>query len=156
LPKTTIAIFTIPKIHMAQDKYFVDTGAYFALFYVRDKYHPDAQGVWSSVEKQKIPIVTTNHVLDELATLLARRTTYEFAARKLTEIFSSRLEIIRPTADEEQLALEYFKKYSDQKVSFTDCLSFAAMRKNNIEQSFTFDQHFQYAGFKIVPVPGKK
>jgi uncharacterized protein len=48
-------------------------------------------------------------------------------------------------------ALRLFEKHSDQKVSFTDCISCALMRKNSISQIFTFDHHFALWKFKIVP-----
>ena len=42
-------------------------------------------------------------------------------------------------------------KYADQKISFTDCLSFIVMQQKNIQKVFTFDKHFEYAGFRIIP-----
>ncbi|RLB20138.1 MAG: VapC toxin family PIN domain ribonuclease, partial [Deltaproteobacteria bacterium] len=35
--------------------------------------------------------------------------------------------------------------------SFTDCVSFVLMKSQNIKRVFTFDQHFQIAGFQIFP-----
>jgi len=55
---------------------------------------------------------------------------------------------LRPDAAGERRALEFFEKYADQKVSFTDCLSFALMKKEKLRQAFTYDQHFEYAGFQ--------
>jgi len=41
---------------------------------------------------------------------------------------SKALTILRPEPDEERRALELFKKYGDQRVSFTDCVSFVLMK----------------------------
>jgi len=62
-------------------------------------------------------------VLDETITLLGRRTTYEFAAARAQSLFgSSLLFILRPDENDELAALELFKKFADQSVSFTDCV----------------------------------
>jgi len=45
----------------------------------------------------------------------------------------------------------FFRKYRDHELSFTDCTSFAAMRKYGIREAFTFDEDFSKAGFEIVP-----
>jgi uncharacterized protein len=132
------------------NKYFVDTGAYFARFYKRDNYHETCLKIWKQVEDKRILTITTNHVLDELATLLSRRASYNFAQEKLRQIYISTTQIERPDEADEMRALNFFKKYADQKVSFTDCLSFVVMQKLDINEAFTFDRHFEYAGFKII------
>ena len=50
-------------------------------------------------------------------------------------------------------AIDLFAKFADQGVSFTDCVSFALMRKNRIRKAFTFDQHFLFAGFEPIKFP---
>ena len=44
--------------------------------------------------------------------------------------------------------LNLFEKFADQEISFTDCVSFALMREADIQQAFSFDWHFERAGFK--------
>lgn len=58
--------------------------------------------------------------------------------------------IRRPDEKDEINALELFEKYADQKVSFTDCLSFVIMQRLKIKQVFSFDNHFKYAGFELI------
>jgi len=48
-------------------------------------------------------------------------------------------------------AISFFEKYSDHRLSFTDCVSFVLMKSKNIKKVFTFDYHFQLAGFQICP-----
>jgi uncharacterized protein len=133
---------------------FVDTGAYLALFHKADQRYQQACNTWLELEKQQRIIYTTNHIVDELATLLARRTDYGFASRKIAQIYASELVIIeRSNETDEYSALTLFQKYADQKVSFTDCLSFVVMQRLQIKQVFTFDYHFLLLGFDVVP-PG--
>ena len=89
--------------------------------------------------------------MDELATLLGRKTDYAFSARKVKRIFNSDIRIVWTIEADERKALEVFAKYADQKISFTDCLSFTVMRKLKIATVFTFDRHFHYAGFEVIP-----
>ena len=88
--------------------------------------------------------------MDELFTLLARRTTYRFAAERARNILdSTAIQILRPERKQEREAIELFAKYADQKVSFTDCVSFLLMKEAKIRQAFSFDRHFERAGFKL-------
>lgn len=91
-------------------------------------------------------------MLDELLTLLARRSTYAFAAERGGNLLrSTSLVVLRPDADDELAALRCFEKYADQRVSFTDCISFVLMQKHQIPCVFSFDRHFALAGFELQP-----
>lgn len=59
--------------------------------------------------------------------------------------------ILRPTLEDELQALDMWEKYADQDLSFTDCISFSLMRSNKIKRVFSFDRHFEFAGFKLLP-----
>lgn len=129
---------------------FIDTGAFLARFIAADQYHKQAVKSWQKLEKSKLKIHTSQAVLCETFTLLARRADYKFASEQAKNVLSSdTLNILRADSADEVLALDYFSKYADQKVSFTDCLSFVLMRKERIKQSFSYDRHFALAGFKI-------
>ncbi|MBF0290503.1 MAG: PIN domain-containing protein [SAR324 cluster bacterium] len=130
---------------------FIDTGPFLAHFNPSDQYHQQSLKTWMWIEQQELVTITTNHVLDELATLLARRTAYSFAAVKMREIYRSSIMIERSHQEDEEEALRFFEKYSDQKVSFTDCISFAILERLNIRTCFTFDRHFTDAGFETIP-----
>lgn len=131
---------------------FLDTGAFIARYIKRDQYHNQAITHWRRLRRDRRPCYTTNFVLDETFTLLARRTNYEFAAiRAHNLLHSTSLIIWRSDHENELAAIDLFRKYADQQVSFTDCISFVLMRKYNVTHAFTFDEHFTYAGFQIEP-----
>jgi len=91
-------------------------------------------------------------VLDETFTLLGRRGGYKFAAQRARNIYASEsIQTIRPTRKEELKAIDFFEKYSDHRLSFTDCVSFVLMKKKKIKRIFTFDHHIHLAGFQIYP-----
>lgn len=129
---------------------FVDTGAFLARWLPRDANHRKAAAVWSRIAGRRL--FTSNHVVDETVTLLARRASYAFAREKAESIFASNaLEILYSTRVNELEALTVFGKYADQEVSFTDCLSFVLMKSQRIGTAFTFDRHFELAGWRHIP-----
>lgn len=130
---------------------FVDTGAFLARYVAGDQHHRRAVRVWKQLERSGSPLFTSNFVVDETLTLLARRTTYSFAAERAEVFYSSRfLSILRPDAADEIAAVELFRKFADQGVSFTDCVSFALLKRHRLKQVFTFDRHFRQAGFDTL------
>jgi len=50
----------------------------------------------------------------------------------------------------ENRALAWWKKYSDQQFSFTDCVSFECMRMFGIKRILTFDMDFTIVGYTVV------
>ena len=86
---------------------FIDTGAFLARYVARDQYHKRAVTMWRRIEKRRDRCFTSNFVLDETFTLLARRTSYAFAAERARGLLSSRaLVVLRPTREDEISALE--------------------------------------------------
>ena len=131
---------------------YIDTGAFLARHLSRDPYHRQANTFWDSIQKKSEACVTSNFVLDETFTLLGRRAGYSFAAQRARNIYTSEsLDILRPSREDELKAIGFFEKYSDQHLSFTDCVSFVLMKIKKIKRVFTFDHHFQLAGFQIYP-----
>jgi predicted nucleic acid-binding protein len=132
---------------------FVDTGAFLGKYLPEDQHHVQAESIWRRIEHEKEGFCTSNFVLDELTTLLGRRSSHAFAAKKIRSIYESELiDIFRPDETEEHEALIFFEKYHDQDVSFTDCVSFVLMKRRGIHQAFSFDRHFDLPGFIRIPL----
>ena len=130
----------------------IDTGAFLARYIERDQCHDAATDHWQTLQNDRRQCFTSNFVLDETITLLARRSTYDFAAERARNLFESTLlSILRPDKNDELAALELFQKYADQSASFTDCISFVLMEKQNVKCAFSFDRPFAIAGFDVEP-----
>ena len=130
----------------------VDTGALYAQRDPGDQHHEAALAGFALLAEIQTDIFSSEHILDETVTLLARRESYAYAAAAGEELFSSRvLRWLDATPAEWQTALRFMRKYADQAVSFTDCLSFALMKRENIRHVFGFDRHFEAAGFRLWP-----
>ena len=130
---------------------FIDTGAFLARYLSNDSYHLKAAAIWKKTAGEAL--FTSNHVLDETLTLLSRRAGSNFAADRAENIYNSTaLEILFSSKEDEIAAIRIFRKYADQNVSFTDCISFVLMRRQGITRAFTFDHHFAQAGFRTIGV----
>jgi len=126
---------------------FADTGAFLSLFHGNDQHHREALVLWPLVER---PVLTSNLVLAELAKLLSHRMGYPFAIACIADIYDSpRFRILPSTRADEIASLDWMRKFADQGVSFTDCVSFALMTRYRIRTAFSFDRHFLLAGFQI-------
>ena len=128
---------------------FVDTGAFIARYLVKDSLHKRALEVWTQLAAERL--FTSNHILGETLTYIGRHASYLYAAECGERIYGSdALEIIYSDREDETAALRLFRKFADRSVSFTDCVSFALMRKFGIDTAFTFDRHFLRAGFGVI------
>ena len=131
---------------------FIDTGAFIARYLSHDQYHPKALAAWNKIREDREVCYTSNFVLDETFTLLGRRAGYDFAVQRAKNIYASKLlTILRPDQSDEIKSLTYFSKYADHLISFTDCISFVLMGREKIKRVFTFDRHFEWAGFAVIP-----
>lgn len=129
---------------------FVDTGAFLGRYLPSDQFFRKAAVVWQRLEQLEERCCTSHFVLDETFTLLARRSSYRFAAQKAQAIYASpAFQILRPVIEDELGAISIFAKFADQNVSFTDCVSFTLMHKHRIRRAFSFDRHFERAGFEL-------
>lgn len=131
---------------------FIDTGAFLGRYVAKDQFHPSASALWKELADRRERCATSNFVLDETATLLGRRAGNHFAAQRLKNLYASAMvEVWRPDQEDELRALTWFTKYADQGVTFTDCISFALMNNHRLKRVFSFDRHFELAGFKRLP-----
>lgn len=132
---------------------FIDAGAFIARYLKRDQHHPKAIEAWKSLARDRTSCITTNFVLNETINFFLRRVSPRFAAEVAQVLYSSRdLRIVRPTEAQEVVAIELLRKYADQKVGFTDCVSFSLMHDMNIPRAFSFDRHFDLPGFIRFPL----
>jgi predicted nucleic acid-binding protein len=65
---------------------FIDTGAFLAKEIAADQFHRQAVEFWQQIAEEESPVLySSEHVLDETATLLARRTSYNIYSILLTQ-----------------------------------------------------------------------
>jgi predicted nucleic acid-binding protein len=129
---------------------FIDTDAFIARYDKADQHHAAASAAWAELAPPdgRWRLVTSSGVLGETFTLLGRRAGFPFAAKVARAILDSPSFTIHwSDAGLAGAALALFTKFADQSVSWVDCESFAIMRSHRIAKAFTFDRHFDDAGF---------
>ena len=133
------------------EKHFVDTSAWYALVDADDSDHEAAVAFHTG---NSIPLVTTNALFSETLTLIRNRISID-AAITFGQMLktSSFIRIVTVTPADEEHAWSIFSRYRDQDFSFTDCTSFAVMKRMKIDTAFTFDHHFSVMKLIVVPYP---
>ena len=134
---------------------FVDTGAWIGLTVSRDQTHASAAAYAADVAKRRLPLVTTNYVLSESYTRIryddghSKALAFDVLIREMIRRRQLAVAWITPAVHE--LALETFRKYSDQEFSVVDCASFVVAKKKKIREVFGFDRDFLKMGFLLRP-----
>jgi len=131
---------------------FIDTGAFFASKVKNDVNYPSAVKIERQIKAGKYgKMITTNYILDEFFTLLRARVSYEETIQIGETIRRSpNIRIIWILEALEETSWEFFKEHRDKTYSFTDCTSFVVMRSLGMNLAFSYDSHFEQAGFQIV------
>ena len=129
---------------------FVDTGAWYALFDQKDRNNSAAVQFLTNTQSK---LVTSNHVLTETLNLTKSRMGSQISVDIGRKLFDGSIaHVIQATKTDEMNAFNIFEQYHDKGFSFTDCTSFALMKRLNLNKAFAFDKHFrQYGGFIIKP-----
>ncbi len=132
---------------------FVDTSAWLALVDRNDRDHARARTVNARIGRGEFgQPITTNYVLQETLTLVARRLGPGSAAELNASIRRSRQLStfwIERVHHEEAVAL--MAQHDDKDWSLTDCTSFLVMRALGVGTAFALDADFAQAGFAVVP-----
>jgi predicted nucleic acid-binding protein len=132
---------------------FIDSGPFVAMINPGDQFLEKAEQTWEQIIATSRPLISTDHVLDEVATAICRTQTPARAARWVRlQLTGELIRWIQPEPNDLAEATNWLEKLSDQKVNFTDALSFALMRREKIAEAFTFDRHFSFAGFQVYEV----
>jgi uncharacterized protein len=136
---------------------FIDTSAWYARMNERDEHHPDAVAAWPALARQ--PVCTSNAVLYESFELIGRHAGGVLAAEVARRILHTPgLTVLRATAADELAAVELLASLRARRsagrrpVGFRDCLSFTLMKAHRVTRAFSFDGHFDEAGFERWPL----
>jgi uncharacterized protein len=132
---------------------FVDAGPFVAKYDASDSRHDEAVNGFTCIAATGRRWVTSSFVLCETLNLLERFAGGGFAAAAGRRIYSSSLTLLEPEPSDRRAALALLEKYADLRVGYCDCVSFVMMRRLRLSDAFSFDRHFQQAGFRLWPGP---
>ena len=128
---------------------FVDTSAWYALV---DSAEADHAAVAAALGAHHGRLVTSDYVFDETLTLTRYRLGWDIACRLGRELRSGEAaRMVAVTATDAEHAWEIFASRSDRRLSFTDCSSFALMKRLRLDTAVTLDGDFRRAGYRVLP-----
>lgn len=136
---------------------FIDSGGWLSVVIQTDRYHAAGSTYYKQLLDERARLITSDYVLDEVITRL-RYDVGHHAARQFIELISKAkvsgvLEIVYVDESLWQEAVDLFLQYADVRLSFTDCSSFAILRRLRITEVFGFDAHFGLIGVMLQPQP---
>jgi predicted nucleic acid-binding protein len=135
---------------------FVDASAWYPLAVTS---HPD-HAVLREALRGRVgsgaQIVTTNLVVAEAHALLVRRVGIQAGLAFLRQIRQPPIVVVEHTIELESRAVAgWLDRFSDQRFSLADAVSFVTMAERGIREALTLDRHFATAGFVMVPAVGQ-
>jgi predicted nucleic acid-binding protein len=130
-----------------------DTSGLEAIADPRDKYHEAAAQCLAELRGLAYPFYVTTLTIAETHRRLLYKPRLGIlpALSFLESVYDGSTNIVRPLKEDEQQALEYIKRFDDQKLTFTDTISMAVMNRLGLRKVFSFDWHFTILGFQVIP-----
>lgn len=131
---------------------FLDTSGWYASMTPQEPKHAVAQARLEESARAGVRIVTTSHVVAEMHAMLLKRQGVGTARYFIDRAFGADVhQVVYP--DEELIAAartRWLRRFSDQRFSLCDAVSFEVMRRERITSALATDRHFAIAGFEIL------
>ncbi|MBN2003923.1 MAG: PIN domain-containing protein [Anaerolineae bacterium] len=130
-----------------------DTCALEALVDQYDKYHQDAVQCLQELQRMSYPFYVTTFTIAEThrRLLYKPRQGIAPALNFLEGVYDGAFNIVRPDEEDERQGLAYIERFTDQKLTVTDSVSMAVMKRLGLRKVFSFDWHFTLLGFQTIP-----
>ena len=127
---------------------FLDASFAIALSSPPDANHEIARILAKRIKTERIRLVTTAGVILEIGNELSKLRYRQDAIKLLHALRNDHMITVVPLT-ETLLAqgFDLYRQRSDKEWGLTDCVSFVAMKQQNITDALTADRHFQQAGF---------
>lgn len=127
---------------------FVDTSVWYAAYIEEESGYEVAKAL---IDTPGGSLVTTDYVIDELLTLLVARGHHRIAKILGRLLWSETIcKIIWIERPDVETAWQIFDSFDDKIWSFTDCVSYAVMKRLGISEAYALDEHFKQFGFATV------
>lgn len=132
---------------------FLDTSGWFAALSPKEAKHRPALATYRRWIGDGVALVTTNLVVAEMQTLISRFRGADEGLRFLDALYQDAgHEVVFVDRDLERAAVDgWLRRFSDQRLSLADAVSFELMRGRHIRRALALDEHFALAGFELAP-----
>lgn len=127
---------------------FADTFYFLALLDSREEFHAPAAEFSRDPE---LRLVTTEWVLAEFGNAYSNpEDRADFVRLYRALVNHPRVKIIPAETGLFRRGVDLFEQRADKKWSLVDCISFIAMREEQLTEALTGDKHFEQAGFHAL------
>lgn len=134
---------------------YVDTGAWIALAYRRDRAHPRMTRHFKKLRSGGDLLVTSDPAVGETITRLRYDAglSYALSFRRILEeaVALQALRIRETDADLRRSALGLMERYGDLRLSYADCIGAAVAQEIDAGAVFGLDHDFRVMGFAVEP-----
>lgn len=130
-------------------KVFIDTNVFVALKDDTDSTHKRALKLLEILVKQKNPLFTSSDIIAESLTVISRKLGKDEAMEFLKELKTYAKEIFIDESIHKETR-RFFAKVKSKNISFIDCSSVIAMKRNKIKYIFSFDEDFKKMGVELL------
>jgi len=132
---------------------FLDTSGWFAALSPKEAKHRAAHAAYRAWIEGGDDLVTTNLVVAEMQILLMRFRGAEEGLRFIDSLYKDPShEVVFVDRALERTAIDHWlRRYRDHPLSLADAVSFEVMRSRRIRQALALDEHFELAGFDVLP-----
>lgn len=114
-----------------------------------DNTHSKAVKFYDLIKKQKIKLYTSSDIVAETLTVMSMKVNKKSALEFLDWI-DGRIEEIFIDEGLHKETKRFFKSVKSKNISFIDCSSVVAMKRNKIKYIFSFDEDFRSLGVKLL------
>jgi predicted nucleic acid-binding protein len=136
-------------LQVPRNAVFVDTSAWVAML---DRSEASHLAVAAFLREQRALLVTSDYVVDETLTFLRLRVGTPIALQFGESLLADDgIAFVRLAEADWKQAWVLFRRYSEHDFSFTDCTSFALMKRLGLSRALTLDGHFRVMGFQMLP-----
>ncbi|OGM23727.1 hypothetical protein A3D00_00805 [Candidatus Woesebacteria bacterium RIFCSPHIGHO2_02_FULL_38_9] len=136
-------------------KIFIDTSAWVELWFINEIHTKEIQELIKSETKLGSIFLTSDYVLDETFTRLITAKSFQNAKRFYNKIIETQntgnLTILWTDKRLFSEAWEWFEKFSEHKLSFTDATIYTFVKNLKIDEVLTLDQGFKKVGLVVKP-----
>jgi len=132
---------------------FLDTSGWFAALSPKESAHSAALHAYREWIDGGTQLVTTNLVVAEMQILLMRFRGAVEGVRFIDSLCQDAThDIVFVDRNLERRAVDgWLRRFRDQPISLADAVSFEVMNERRIRTALALDEHFELAGFQVVP-----
>jgi uncharacterized protein len=121
-----------------------------ALARAADQYHGAADAMMRRALRDRLPLLTTNLILAEVHRFILFYVGIRPAAALLDHIAASpSVTVVFAGTDHHEAARRWLARFPDQRLTYTDAVSFAVMESAGCTAAMSFDHDFAVAGFAL-------